>query len=136
MSLKIFHELLRPEIVRTWKTSLSCNAFSGWQRSDNNCKKMNSDITECTQYLINNIIPNFVQMIIEKKRKIYFESQLISYIHEFGINIRYSVNLVLISLFSYSLILSIILLLQNALSWFVSSLDFLLLYYHYYLMNL
>jgi hypothetical protein len=27
-------------------------------------------------------------------------------------------------------------LLQNALSWFVSSLDFLLLYYHYYLMNL
>eukprot|EP01133_Synstelium_polycarpum_P016867 gene16867-20055_t len=52
----IFYNLLRPEFVSKWSTPLSSDAFTGWQRLDEDKSTHNKEVEDATTYLLNTVV--------------------------------------------------------------------------------
>ncbi|EGG24812.1 leucine-rich repeat-containing protein [Cavenderia fasciculata] len=52
----IFYNLLRPEFVAKWSKPLCSDAFTGWQRLDEEKQEHNKEIEDATEYLLNQAV--------------------------------------------------------------------------------
>jgi len=109
----IFFRLLRPELVKEQKNSLSSDALSSWQNNDPNTKEMNEDITRVTLNLLRERCKEFSEKIWNKNQNfkhidlslsiikqpsfvgVPFKDNIIISLNEKGINTRYLGKIVL-----------------------------------------
>jgi hypothetical protein len=87
----IFYRLLRPELVRQYKTPLSSDAFSGWQSADPQAQEYNADVAGATEFLYDIIENQYPQRFMSKGFQLYFQNEIcnICDLHRHGINLRH-----------------------------------------------
>lgn len=85
-SREIFYNLLRPELVRQYKTPLSSDAYSAFGNIDR--KIHNEEVKEATLYLHRQIIPNFVENTLYPLENNIID-RITERIHRAGINCRH-----------------------------------------------
>ncbi|EFA80740.1 hypothetical protein PPL_06326 [Heterostelium album PN500] len=86
---EIFYKLLRPELIRTYDTPLSSDAFSGWSAADPNYKSYNQDVTDATNHLYDVIIREAATELESRKDSDLKKLDLAVEVHKFGINLRH-----------------------------------------------
>ena len=81
------YELLRPELVKKFSKPLSSDAFSSFQRFDEDKKEHNNDVIEATNMMMEKCVPKVAEIVndLEKELKTRNLAQIL---HENGVNIR------------------------------------------------
>lgn len=82
-------KLLRPELVKRWRTPLCSDSFSGFIRADPQAKTHNREVHEATIHLRSVIIPFFFERLRKRKQLASDPLLLRRDLHLFGINIRH-----------------------------------------------
>ena len=81
------YKLFRPEFIKNYPIALSSDAYSPFGK--NNQLEHNKEVRVATNYLIENVIPDFADQLENLTYEIDVESQLTELVHRAGINIRY-----------------------------------------------
>lgn len=108
----VFYKLLRPEFVHKYKTPLNPDAFTQWNRFEENKVQHEQDLVEATNYLRTTLIPQIAAklsteitpLVPTKKEKVIpiktsisdslkWTTELLKKVHNNGINYRYLVNI-------------------------------------------
>lgn len=81
--------MLRPELVAKFSKPLSPDAFTGWGKHDPDKSIHNQEVIEATQWLLNEVIPNFASQLEQLTEEEIERLRLTEELHRHGINVRH-----------------------------------------------
>ncbi|KAL7715118.1 Zinc finger domain containing protein [Entamoeba marina] len=87
------YRLLRPEFIQMYYKPLSSDAFSPFDKYDPNKEVNRREIIEATKYLLEHVIPDFVQEIEQEQIYKKHDFRLTRDLHQAGINVRHLLNI-------------------------------------------
>lgn len=79
------HQVLRPELVRTFHAPLSSDALTEYDQSPKNF----SDVVDATRYISTELVPKFAKKLIQVPPEKRDKFELILMLHASGINVRF-----------------------------------------------
>lgn len=79
------HQVLRPELVRTFHAALSSDALTEYDQNPKNL----SDVVDATRYISTELVPKFAQKLIQVPPEKRDKFELILMLHAAGINVRF-----------------------------------------------
>lgn len=88
-SRAIYFRLLRPELVRSFPSALSSDAFTNFGASDELSHEHNAEVENATKHLQTVVLPQFATWLCTISSTVNSFSSLVYHMHRRGINLRY-----------------------------------------------
>eukprot|EP01087_Luapelamoeba_hula_P002431 TRINITY_DN1209_c0_g1_i3.p1 TRINITY_DN1209_c0_g1~~TRINITY_DN1209_c0_g1_i3.p1 ORF type:complete len:1191 (-),score=150.31 TRINITY_DN1209_c0_g1_i3:38-3436(-) len=88
----IYYNMLRPELVRNFRTALSSDAFSGWGMQDPLRKTHDQEVLECTRELHKTVIPRVaaeLDDLVTSQKLPASQLNFSEVLHKHGVNMRH-----------------------------------------------